>query len=156
MKKLALLFVVFVSSILLVGCGGNKRVVEGDLDDVMSKLYKGLKDDEKPMMLQNIEVDKENIEGFIGTSDIEYESIIASESATGSIAHSVVLIRTTKDADIEAIKKEIKKNINPRKWVCVGVEKEDVIIKNKGDLIIVIVVENQKTRETIEKNFDNL
>ena len=37
-----------------------------------------------------------------------------------------------------------------------GVEKEDVIIKNKGDLIIVIIIEDEVGRETIEKGFDKL
>ena len=56
----------------------------------------------------------------------------------------------------ERIRGTIKENVNPRKWVCVGVEKDDVIIKNKGDLIIVIIVEDTQTREKLEKGFDEL
>ena len=51
---------------------------------------------------------------------------------------------------------KIKENVNPRKWICVGVEKEDVIIKNKGDLIIVIIIEDATGRESIDKAFDAL
>ena len=36
------------------------------------------------------------------------------------------------------------------------VEKDDVIVENKGNLIILIMVEDQATRETIKKGFDNL
>ena len=108
------------------------------------------------MMLGNMEVTEENVEGFLGTSDIEYKEALASESMVGAIAHSVVLVRAKEGADIEALKTTIKENINPRKWVCVGVEHEDVIIKNKGDLIIVIIVEDEETRTKLEKGFDEL
>ena len=57
---------------------------------------------------------------------------------------------------LEYIKETILENVNPRKWVCVGVEKEDVIIKNKGDLIVVIIVEDETNREKIANSFDNL
>ena len=58
----------------------------------------------------NTKITDENIEYYLGTSDIEYEEALASESATGSIAHSVVLVRTKKNANIEQIKQKIKEN----------------------------------------------
>ena len=42
---------------------------------------------------------------YLGTSDIEFEEALASESATGSIAHSVVLVRVKDNANVELIKK---------------------------------------------------
>ena len=51
---------------------------------------------------------------------------------------------------------KIKENVNPRKWICVGVEKEDVIVKNKGNLIILIMVKDETTRNKIEQGFDKL
>ena len=122
----------------------------------MTKVYSNIKDENKPMMLTNIEVTEENIEYYLGTSDIEYESALASESGIGSIAHSVVLVRTKDNADIESIKTKIKENINPRKWICVGVEEKDVIVENRGNLIILILVENQESRETLLEGFNNL
>ena len=74
----------------------------------------------------------------------------------GSIAYSVVLVRMEENADIEAAKKAIKENVNPRKWICAEVAEEDVIVKSKGDLIILIMVENETLREKIEEGFDNL
>ena len=88
----------------------------------MEKIYKNLPDDKKPGMLGDIEVNDENIEGFIGTADIEYKQALASEPGIGSIAHSVVLLRTKDNANIESIKTKIKENINPRKWICVEAE----------------------------------
>ena len=119
----------------------------------MTKVYSGLKDDEKPMMLQNIEVTDENVEYYLGTK-VEFKEALASESATGSIAHSVVLVRVNEDADVEKIKKDIKENVDPRKWICVGVEEDEVIVKSKGDLIILIMA--QSGLDKLEEGFDNL
>lgn len=157
MKRISLLLILLSAVLLITGCGKEKvENVEGTLTEIMEKVYKDLPADNTPSGLDNIELNDENIEGFIGTKDIEYTEAIARESMIGSIAHSTVLLRTKEDADIESIKEKIKENVNPRKWICVGVEPENVIIKNKGDLIIVIIIEDEVGRESIEKGFDNL
>ena len=51
-------------------------------------------------------------------------SVIVSESATGSIAYSMVYVIGAEDADADAILAQIMENINPRKWVCVAAEKQ--------------------------------
>lgn len=154
MKKICFLTMIIGLLLILPGC--SKQNVEGKLEDIMTKVYSDIPEEERPMMLMNTEVTEENIEYYLGTTDIEYEEALASESGVGSIAHSVVLVRTKENADIEAIKTKIKENINPRKWICVGVEESDVIVKNKGNLIVLILIEDSKTREKIESSFDNL
>jgi hypothetical protein len=44
-----------------------------------------------------------------------------------------------KGADIEKLKSEIKENVNPNKWVCVGVDPSNIIVDNIGDLVILIM-----------------
>ncbi len=152
MKKIVLSIFVILSLFILTGC--TDKNVEGNLEDLMTKVYETLEEDERPMMLQNTVVTEENIEYFLGTTDIEYKEALASEPAIGSIAHSVVLLRANDSNDVENIKTKILENVNPRKWVCVGVEKEEVIVKSKGDLIILIIAETN--REKLEQGFDNL
>ena len=161
-KKIGL-FIMLISALLLItGCGAKKEEekkeanIDGSLTEIMEKLYSNIPEEERPMMLTNMEINEENIEGFIGTTDIEYKEALASEPGIGSIAHSVVLIRAKDVKDVDNIKKKIKENVNPRKWVCVGVAEEDVIIKSKGDLVILILVENEETRETLDSEFDAL
>lgn len=154
LKKIIFVIMIFSVTLLFTGCG-NKSV-EGTLEDLMAKVYEGIPESERPMYLENTKVDSENIDYYLGTSDIEYEEALASESMVGSIAHSVVLLRVKEGSDVEKVKETIKENVNPRKWICVGVEDDDVIIKNKGDLIILIMVEDEDTRTTLEKGFDNL
>lgn len=154
-KKFLMLTVLFSVTLLFAGCGGNENI-EGDLKDLMAKVYKDLPEESMPMYLENHEVNEENIEYYLGTKDIEYKEALASESGIGSIAHSVVLVRVKDDADIEKTKETIREKIDPRKWICVGIERSEVVIKNRGDLIIVIIEEGEEERNILEKGFDNL
>lgn len=154
-KKLAALILAVAGLFIITGCMGVDHV-DGELADLMNKLYESIPEDERPMMLMQTEVDSETVEYFLGSTEIEFDKALASEPGVSSIAHSVVLVRTKENADIESVKTKIKENINPRKWMCVGVEPEDVIVENRGDLIILIMVEDEATREKIEEGFKNL
>lgn len=167
-KNLVLLLLVGIMAISLTACG--EKNVEGELTDIMErvyeKVYSDVKEEDRPMVgTVNVletwegatEEDlKEQVKYAIGTDEIDYKEIYESKPMIGSIAYSVVLVRMESGADIEAAKTAIKENVNPRKWFCVGVEPEDVIVKSKGDLIILIMVENETLREKLEQGFDNL
>ena len=150
-KKIILGCLACVTLFSLTGCG--EKQVEGTLEEIMTKVYADVPEDERPMMLTNTEVTEENVENYLGTKDIEYEEALASETAVGSIAHSVVLVRMKDGANVEDAKKKIEENANPRKWICV--EAEDVVVKNKGNLII-LIMSSSNYIEKIENSFDNL
>lgn len=155
---LSLLIIPFIA-IALTACSKN---VEGNLSDLMDKVYSevyiDVAEDERPYLetFDALEVAPDNLEYYIGTTDIEYEEIYVTEPAMSSIAHSTVLIRMKDGADIEAAKTKIKDSVNPRKWLCVEVPEDEVIVKNKGNLIILIMVANETDRNRIEAGFDNL
>lgn len=151
-NRIVLFLVICLSAFVLTGCG--EKNVEGELDELMTKVYSQLPEDKTPMGLTNIEVTAENVEGFLGTADIEYKEALASESMVGSIAHSVVLVRVEDESKVEETMTKIKENVNPRKWLCVGVEEDQVIVKNKGNLIILIMVADGA--EELEAGFDSL
>ena len=158
MKKFCLFILAGFTLLGLTGCGSETKNVEGTLEDIMTSLYAEIPEDERPM-LGNIDVlndMSDNIAYYTGTTEIEYEEVLASEPLMGSIAHSVVLIRMKDGADIEDAKTKIKEGIDPRKWICVEVPEEDVIVKNKGNLIVLIMVKDETTRNKIEQGFDNL
>lgn len=119
----------------------------------MTKIYAGISEDELPMMLGNIEVTSDNIENYVGTSDIDFKEAIASESAVGSIAHSVVLIRLNDASKANETVKKIEENANPMKWICVGAS--DVIVKSKGDLVI-LIMSNEDLAPRLDTNFEGL
>lgn len=78
---------------------------------------------------------------------------VTADSLIGSIAHSVVLMRLPDGADVSGIAKQVKDNADPRKWICVEAEK--VIVKTKGDLVL-LVMSTTDIADAIAANFDAL
>ena len=152
MKKIILGLCIVLSVFIMTGCGKKEKNIEGTLEEIMTKVYAGISDEELPMMLSNVEVTDENIENYLGTKDIDYQEALASESMVGSIAHSVVLIRMNEGANIEDAKTLIKEKANPRKWICV--EAENVYVESKGNLIILIM--SGELADSIKANFEQL
>jgi len=143
MKKILyiLLAVVLCMSCTACASSGNAREVEGTLSEIMVKLYEGIPQDQMPMLME-MEINDENIEYYLGTAEISYEEALASEAAINAVAHSVCLIRIPADADGEAIEQAIRDHVDPRKWICVGVEEENVIVDRLGDLVVLIMTAN--------------
>lgn len=154
MKKIFSLITIICLSILICGCN-NEKNLEMSLSDIMESVYKNVNEEKLPMMLVNNELTKDNLKGYTGLDDLEFEEGIASESMVGSIAHSVVLVKVDDKQDINKIKKDIKENINPRKWLCVGVDdEENVIVDNIGNVVI-LIMDNDIAQE-LHNNFKSL
>ena len=152
MKKVKIIGIILLTLFMVTACGEKSKNIDGTLEEIMTKVYEGISEDDLPMMLTNIEITKENIKDYIGTDEIEITEGIASESMVGSIAHSVILLRVDDNADVKTIKEKIKESVNPNKWICVGVE--NVTVESKGNLIIVIL--DDTTGDIIKTNFENL
>ena len=131
----------------------NTENIEGSLEEIMTKVYAGISNDNLPMMLMDIPVAAEDIEYYVGTNDIDCKEVLANESGVGSIAHSVVLVRLNDASKAEETVKKIKENVNPAKWICV--EATNVIVKSKGDLVI-LIMSNETLAPMLEANFDGL
>lgn len=121
----------------------NKNL-EGSLEDILKKIYDTAKvsDNFKAFMkdgLETKEVTSDKIAYYLGKEDLQFDSATASEPLMTTSAYSLVLVRAKKDADIEQMKKDIKENVDPRKWICVGVDEKNVIVDNIGDVIILIM-----------------
>ena len=71
---------------------------------------------------------------------------------TGSIPHSVVLIRLENAKDSEQVVKDIQEKANPRKWICV--EAEHTYVVAKGDLVVLIM--SNELAPKIKENFEKL
>lgn len=145
--KTCLLVAIFaVICIVLTGCGEEKAEVNnqnndnlsGELTEIMEKVYAGV-NQEMPA-LANTELTAENLQYYLGVTELDFKEGLASEPLMSSIAHSVVLVRVNDGVDIEKTKQDIKNNVDPRKWLCVGVEEKDVLVASRGDLIILIMV----------------
>jgi len=149
----AIVAVVAVAVLAVVFFKPAEKNVEGTLEEIMAKVYDGISEENLPMMLGNIEVNSENVEGFLGTANVEYTEALASESMVGSIAHSVVLVKVDDASKAPTVAQTIKDNVNPRKWICV--EASNVVVKEKGNLVI-LIMSSEELAPTLEANFDNL
>lgn len=153
MKKIICAICLLGVALLISGCG-NKNI-EGTLPEIMEKLYAGVKEEEMPMMTENVELNDEKLKGYFyegSNVNIKYKEAIASESMVGSMAHTVVLFRLENSSDAEKVVKEIEENANPRKWICV--EAEHTYVLSKGDLVVLIM--SNDLAPIIKENFENL
>lgn len=150
MKKISILLVVLFA--LLVGCS-SKKGLDGSLSEIMKEVYAGIPSDDLPD-LENNKVTSENFSYYLGDVTFKYKEALASEPAMSSIAHSVVLVRLEDAKDADKAMKEIKEKVDPRKWVCVGVAEENVLVVNRGDIVMLVM--DDELAQTIKDNFLNL
>jgi len=118
--------------------------ISSSLEDIFKSLYAGIKAEERPMTM-NTPLTPDNEAYFIGATGLPYTEALASEAMISAIAHSIILLRFEEGADLEAAKEQIRTTIDPRKWICVGVEDELVVVESFENTIIVIVDDNSKT-----------
>lgn len=76
---------------------------------------------------------------FLGSNDLDIETGLASEPMVNAQPHSIVLARFAEGADMEAAKKTVAENVDPRKWICVAVDPEKVIVESVGNTLILIM-----------------
>lgn len=150
MKKIIVGLISLLMVLSLVACSSpvvEEKKIEGTLEEIIAATYEntGL---ELPKVA-NTEITDENIEYYLGTADIDYTEGLASEAMISAIAHSVVLVELSEDADVEAAKTAIKENVNGFKWICVGVEDENIRVENVGNLVI-LVMDNENSQVIVD------
>lgn len=152
MKKIYLFIMSLALIIGFTGCVStetnlkNEKRLEGILESILEKIYEtaNLSDDMKEFLAGPMEtniVTNENCTYYLGSDKLSFKSAIASESLITTQPYSLCLVRTNENDDIEKIKSEIKNNVDPRKWICVGVD-EEIIVDNVGDVVILIMSNN--------------
>lgn len=160
MKRLKIFFLVFLLIFSFTACqskstDSNSKVIveeneklEGSLGSILEKIYETAEVSDNfnrfiETGLQIVEITRDNSEYFLGKKDIKFESGIASEPIMPSSTYSLCLIRVKKGADIDQVKKDIKENVDPMKWVSEGVNPENIIVDNIGDVVILIMSDDE-------------
>ena len=119
MKKLIAIFMATMMLVLAVGCSSNKGkrdpVLSEDLTKVLEKIYDtaDLDDELKDYFkdYEQVKLDESNVESYLGSSDIKFKEGLCSVPMMNAIPYQLVLVRLDENADVEAVKKEIKENI---------------------------------------------
>lgn len=108
------------------------------LEGIMKSIYEGVEFETPATAITTITAD--NVEYYLGLKTIDgIEEAIASEPMMSSSAHSVCLVRVKDGTDVTKMMSDIKENVNPQKWICVGVDPENVMVTNKGNLILLVM-----------------
>ncbi len=118
---------------------GEEVTLESNLELVAAKVYQGGPADYSQMHMGATKLTAENMQGFIGINDLDIVDGIAIEPMMSAQAHSVVILEVAEGVDVEQAKKDIAENVDPRKWICVGVEPENVRVESTGNFIILIM-----------------
>ena len=162
MKKFISIFMATIMLLSLVGCSSNKTksdsVLSEDLTKIVEKIYETANFDDKEMNdylkgYENITLDKSNADMYLGDSNIDIKEGICSEPSMNAIAYELVLLRLDDNADVEAVKKQIKENANPRKWICV--EAEEVVVENVRNVVLFLMADKEEATP-IKEAFLNL
>lgn len=146
---------VLLMLLTLTGCGSKEKNLSYSASEIIDKLYVGVNEDDLPALITK-EVPTDMIEYTIGTKDIDYKEIVASEPVIGAMAYSIVVVKLNEGADVEAAKKLIKEKVDPRKWVCV--DAEIVTVDNIGDTILLVMMDEKREElaKKVQENFKNL
>ena len=111
----------------------------------MQRLYDNLDDSVAVPFVANTALSEDmsfpdsGIVYYIGVRGIPFTEGIASESVIGAVAHSVVLLRMAPGADIEGAKRQIRDGVDPMKWICTGVPREEVVVESIGNIILLVL-----------------
>lgn len=119
---------------------GNINLTDSGIGSIMAALYAKVPADFRSIASMPLAKDDAySLEWYIGSSDIAITEGIASEPMMSSVAHSVVLVRLENADDAESAMETMKATVNPRKWVCVGVEPENIKTAAVGDLVLLVL-----------------
>ena len=82
-----------------------------------------------------------NVRYFTGLSDAsQLREVSVYEPMMGSIAFSMVMVRTAEGADAQAVAENMKNGIDTRKWVCVGAD--DLLVAGYGEYVMLIMLDS--------------
>lgn len=152
MKKLLSLFCALTLALTLGGCAGKSDadpLSDMTLDEILTASLKDVPDlpayEPTPLTADDFEFFT-----FVPYQD-GYEGLQA-DALIGATPHSVVLVRVPDDK-AEDVAETMRKNADPRKWICVSAEK--TVVDRSGGTIL-LVLSGGETANAILTNFKAL
>lgn len=139
-----------VVAALLAGTIGCKKQTADPFagqstEQIIEKLYAALPEGTELPSLANTPITAENVSYYAGTTEISFKEGTASEPLINAIAYSVCVFRLNNAKDSADVQAKIKANVNPNKWICVGVDEQNVIVDGVGDVVILIMADGAET-----------
>lgn len=152
MKKIfKILTIVTIISLTLVACG-SKNPSEGNgeggesLDITALQLLADIQEQLKPeLMLENSEMDlsdKDLIQLHLGLDSSEdIQEAAMSNAMINTQAYFIAAIKVKDGVKSQELAKEIVKNVDPVKWICVSAD--DIQAGVSGNMILLVMVNSE-------------
>lgn len=157
MKKIiSMLLAAAMMAAVFTGCGASGEpttaptettqaaVLEGTLEELLNQVIQ-----EQPVeftgMVTNLDLTDTSedaayqLKSFTGLDSAEQiTEVSAFEPMMGSIAYSMVMVRTAEGVDTKTVAEAMKAGIDQRKWICV--EADDLLVTAYADVVMLIMV----------------
>ena len=150
MKKFIAFVLVAVMALSMVACGGkgaDKAPLEGTMEENVMKVMEiapvEFMAGTMPVDLTDTSEDgKWALSYFTGLQSADnVTDVCVYEPLMGSQAFSLVMVRTAEGADPVAVAQEMKDNIDPRKWICVGAD--EMMVVTYSDVVMLVMLDSQ-------------
>ena len=150
MKKFIAFVLVAVMALSMVACGSkgaDKAPLEGTMEENVMKVMEiapvEFMAGTMPVDLTDTSEDgKWALSYFTGLQSADnITDVCVYEPMMGSQAFSLVMVRTAEGADAKAVAQEMKDNIDPRKWICVGAD--EMMVVTYSDVVMLVMLDSQ-------------
>jgi len=145
MKKLIAFVLVAVMAVSMVACGNkaaDKAPLEGTMEENVLKVMEIAPVEFMGGAIPVDLADNDSVFYFTGLSSAEnITDVCVYEPMMGSQAFSLVMVRTAEGADPKTVAQEMKDNIDPRKWICVGAD--EIMAAGYSDTVLFIMLDSQ-------------
>jgi len=128
--------------------------LDGELVSILNAIYENTKVDEKWPTLVDTRITNDNIEFYLGTTEIDFDRGVVREPLVSGVPHSVCVIRVNEGDDVEEVKSKVMESANPEKWLFAKVDRDKVIVDSKSDIVILIMT--NANGEKLRDSFLNL
>lgn len=146
MKKMIALVLVLVMAMSMAACA-KKAPLEGTMEENVMKVME-IAPVEFMGGIMPVDLTDTSEEGkwalsyFTGLQSADQVTdVCVYEPMMSSQAFSLVMVRTAEGADPKAIAQEIKDNVDPRKWMCVGAD--EMMAAGYVDTVMFIMLDSQ-------------
>ena len=152
MKKLICALLALSLALAMTACGGKQPTettapaanIEGTMEELLNKVI-----EQRPVefaggvfpidLTDTSEDGMWSIKSFTGLDDAsQLTEAAAYEPMMGSLAFSMVMVRTKGGEDPKAVAEAMKAGVDPRTWICV--EADDLKVAGIGDVVMLIMV----------------
>ena len=145
-----LIVIAIIVSIVLIAGKNNTSKQTGievqttaQMKEVFEKINKNCEEQLPGLEVQELDIkDEEMFTYQTGLkSNKNIETAVISQPFINAQAYLAMMVKVSKDADVEEVKKEMLDNIDMRKWVCVSAEK--AWATNYGNIIFLVMSDEE-------------